>query len=95
MVMSNLTEKGELLSVVIPVYNGAATIGELVNSIQAEPLGIAVEIILVDDGSADDSQAVCEALVRNSPVPMTLISHSRNFGEHNSVLTGLRSARGD
>src|SRR5262245_38678321 len=93
--MRDIAEKDALLSVVIPVYNGAATIGELVQAIKAEPLGIGLEIILVDDGSADDSQAVCEALVKESSIPMTLIAHARNFGEHNAVMTGLRSARGD
>jgi glycosyltransferase involved in cell wall biosynthesis len=90
-----MADKAELLSVVVPVYNGAPTIVELVEAIRAEPLGIAVEIILVNDGSADDSQAICEALVRASTIPMKLISHARNFGEHNAVMTGLRAARGD
>src|SRR5262245_46443913 len=92
--MPNLAE-GTLLSVVVPVYNGAATIGALVDAVTAQPLGVKLEIILVNDGSTDDSQAVCEALVEDSLIPMTLIAHARNFGEHNAVMTGLRWARGD
>jgi hypothetical protein len=81
--------------VVIPVYNGAETIAELVVAIQAEPLSIPLEIILVNDGSADDSQTVCEALITASSIPMTLISHAKNFGEHNAVMTGLRAVHGN
>src|SRR5579883_2087967 len=53
------------LSVVIPVYNGANTIGELVG-----------------------------ALARTCPTPLTLVNLSRNYGEHNAVMAGLRHARG-
>src|SRR5262245_16960165 len=93
--MPEVAKKNTLLSIVVPVFNGAATIGELVKGINAEPLGMGLEIILVNDGSVDDSQAVCEALIQESSIPMMLITHARNFGEHNAVMTGLRSARGD
>ena len=56
---------------------------------------MALEIVLVNDASKDDSQDVCEQLVRRATVPVTLITHSRNFGEHNAVMTGLRQAKGD
>jgi len=85
----------KLLSIVIPVYNGASTIAELVEALAQQPFGMAMEIVLVNDGSNDDSQAVCEQLVREATVPVTLLAHSRNFGEHNAVMTGLRHAKGD
>ena len=87
--------KGKLLSIVIPVYNGADTIAELVEALTEQPFGMALEIILVNDASRDDSQAVCERLVQSAVVPITLVTHSRNFGEHNAVMTGLRHAKGD
>lgn len=86
---------GKLLSVVIPVYNGAETITELVDVLGRQAFGMALEIILVNDGSKDDSQGVCERLLRTANVPITLITHARNFGEHNAVMTGLRQAKGD
>ena len=86
---------GQLLSVVIPVYNGAETITELADVLGRQPFGMALEIILVNDGSKDDSQEACERLLRTANVPMTLITHARNFGEHNAVMTGLRQAKGD
>ena len=85
---------GKLLSIVVPVYNGADTIVELVEALARQSFGMALEIILVNDASKDNSQTVCERLVRTASVPVTLITHSRNFGEHNAVMTGLRRARG-
>jgi glycosyltransferase involved in cell wall biosynthesis len=82
------------LSIVIPVYRGATTIGRLVDALSAlHPEG-GLEIVLVNDGSPDNSGEVCQELVRRSPVPLTYIEHARNYGEHNAVMTGLRHARG-
>jgi undecaprenyl-phosphate 4-deoxy-4-formamido-L-arabinose transferase len=82
------------LSVVIPVYRGAATIGTLVRALSVlRPEG-GIEIVLVNDGSPDDSDAVCRTLLREAAVPLTYVEHARNFGEHNAVMTGLRHARG-
>ena len=86
---------GKLLSIVVPVFNGAETIKELVDAVTRQPFGMAVEIVLVNDASTDRSQRVCEDLARTCSVPLTLITHSRNFGEHNAVMTGLRQAKGD
>jgi undecaprenyl-phosphate 4-deoxy-4-formamido-L-arabinose transferase len=82
------------LSIVIPVYRGAATVGSLVDALSAlRPTG-GLEIILVNDGSPDNSGEVCQELLRHATVPLTYIEHARNFGEHNAVMTGLRHARG-
>jgi undecaprenyl-phosphate 4-deoxy-4-formamido-L-arabinose transferase len=82
------------LSIVIPVYRGAATIGELVGALSALQPHDGLEVILVNDGSPDDSDEVCRQLVREASVSITYIEHTRNFGEHNSIMTGLRHARG-
>jgi undecaprenyl-phosphate 4-deoxy-4-formamido-L-arabinose transferase len=82
------------LSVVIPVYRGAATIGRLVDELSQLRATGGLEIVLVNDGSPDNSGEVCQELVRRSTVPLTYIEHARNFGEHNAVMTGLRHARG-
>ena len=82
------------LSIVIPVYRGATTVGGLVEALSAlRPVG-GIEIILVNDGSPDNSGDVCRQLQRSATVPLTYIEHARNFGEHNAVMTGLRHARG-
>jgi glycosyltransferase involved in cell wall biosynthesis len=82
------------LSIVIPVYRGAATIGRLVEVLSAlHPAG-GLEIVLVNDGSPDNSGEVCQELVHRATAPITYVEHARNFGEHNAVMTGLRHARG-
>ena len=82
------------LSIVIPVYRGAATIAGLVAELaKLRPEG-GMEVVLVNDGSPDNSAEVCRALVRAAPLPLTYIEHARNYGEHNAVMTGLRHARG-
>lgn len=82
------------LSIVIPVYRGAATIGRLVQELSAlRPFG-GLEIILVNDGSPDNSGEVCQQLVQHATVPLTYVEHARNYGEHNAVMTGLRYVRG-
>ena len=82
------------LSIVVPVYRGANTVGALVAALSAlRPEG-GLEVILVNDGSPDNSAEVCRALQRSASIPVTYCEHARNFGEHNAVMTGLRHARG-
>jgi glycosyltransferase involved in cell wall biosynthesis len=82
------------LSIVIPVYNGADSIGELVGALEELSIEGGHEIVLVEDGSPDDSREICAALVKHARVPITLVSLARNYGEHNAVMAGLRYARG-
>jgi glycosyltransferase involved in cell wall biosynthesis len=82
------------LSVVVPVYNGAATIGELVNALRALEIAGGLEIVLVVDGSPDNSLAVCKQLATEPGAPIVLLNLSRNYGEHNAVMAGLARARG-
>jgi undecaprenyl-phosphate 4-deoxy-4-formamido-L-arabinose transferase len=82
------------LSIVVPVYNGAATVGELVHALEGLTVEGGLEIILVYDASPDDSFAVCKRLAETAKVPVTVIEHSRNYGEHNAVMTGYRHLRG-
>ena len=87
-------EPGIGLSIVIPVYRGASTIARLVAELSSLTPAGGMEIVLVNDGSPDNSDAVCRALLETATVPLTYVEHARNFGEHNAVMTGLRHARG-
>lgn len=82
------------LSFVIPLYNSEATIGAVVRDIESLDIAGGHEIVLVNDGSQDRTSDVCRELVRTARVPILFIEHTRNFGEHNAVLTGWRHARG-
>ena len=82
------------LSFVIPLYRSAETIGAVVRDIEGLSVEGGHEIILVDDGSGDGTADAARALVQQAKVPITLVEHARNYGEHNAVLTGWRHARG-
>ena len=82
------------LSIVIPVYNGADSIGELVEALQSIEVPGGHEIVLVNDCSPDSSLFECQRLQAKATVPITLVDLARNFGEHNAVMAGLREARG-
>jgi undecaprenyl-phosphate 4-deoxy-4-formamido-L-arabinose transferase len=82
------------LSIVVPVYRGASTVARLVDALSAlHPEG-GIEVVLVNDGSPDNSGAVCQALLATATIPVVYVEHARNFGEHNAVMTGLRLAKG-
>jgi glycosyltransferase involved in cell wall biosynthesis len=82
------------LSIVVPVYNGAASVGELCEALARLDIPGGHEIVLVNDGSPDNSLAVCQCIVEQAPLPMVLVDLARNFGEHNAVMAGLRHASG-
>ena len=87
-------ERSVALSVVVPVFNGAQTVGRLVEELATLDVDGGLEIVLVDDGSSDASRDVCRELVRTASVPVTFVGLARNYGEHHAVLAGLREARG-
>jgi undecaprenyl-phosphate 4-deoxy-4-formamido-L-arabinose transferase len=84
------------LSVIIPVYNGAASIGDLVTALEAELASqYDLEVVLVNDASPSDNSAeVCEQIARRNRW-VKFLDLSRNFGEHNAVMVGLNFCTGD
>jgi undecaprenyl-phosphate 4-deoxy-4-formamido-L-arabinose transferase len=89
-----MVESGVELSFVIPVYNGGATIAGVVETIHGFFSDFDLEVVLVNDGSQDDSEAVCRALAEAHPETVVFVHLARNFGEHNAVLAGLNHASG-
>jgi putative glycosyltransferase len=84
------------ISVVTTLYNSAPYIGEFVERIRTElkKLTNNYEIILVDDGSRDDSLRSALTLLPTEP-RLKIIELSRNFGHHKAIMTGLEYASGD
>ena len=82
------------ISVVIPVYNGQHTVGELVERLGKVLPGISdsFEAILVCDGSPDDSWQLIEQLASRHAW-VRGIELMRNYGQHNALLCGVRAAR--
>jgi len=83
------------VSVVVPVFNSEATLAPLVERLRgALARRYDLEIVLVNDGSADGSGEVCRELASRHRF-VRFVDLSRNFGEHNAVMAGLRYASGD
>ena len=78
------------ITFVIPNYNGADVIGECLASVFAQSIPCAV--IVVDDGSTDDSLSVIEALLRDRP-EARLLCHTVNKGFAAAVNTGILAAK--
>ncbi|HCQ17176.1 MAG TPA: glycosyltransferase, partial [Cryomorphaceae bacterium] len=83
-----------MLSVIVPIFNSADTLPALCKAVMDELSGIDYEIILVNDGSTDQSEQVATVLAQTH-LPVRLISLRKNFGEHNAVMCGLNKCVGD
>lgn len=80
------------LSVVMPVYNEKPTIETIISRV--ESVGLADEIIIVDDGSTDGSRELLKE-ISASKEQVQLILHEKNQGKGAAVRTGIDAARGD
>jgi glycosyltransferase involved in cell wall biosynthesis len=83
------------LSVIVPCFNEAATIERLLARVlAADTLGLALEVVVVDDGSTDDSAAIVERLAGGEP-RLRLLRQDRNRGKGAALRRGLAAAEGD
>ena len=80
------------LTVVIPAYNERATVEEIVSRVRA--VGLADEIVLVDDGSTDGTREVLGQMAKTDPT-LRILFHERNRGKGAAVATGIQAAQGD
>jgi glycosyltransferase involved in cell wall biosynthesis len=83
-----MPKKNELISIIIPAYNEADSIGLVVEDIRKGFAGMKIEILVIDDGSADQTGE----LARKGGA--TVIRHSHNKGYGASLKTGIRTAHG-
>ncbi|MCS6785897.1 MAG: glycosyltransferase family 2 protein, partial [Thiobacillaceae bacterium] len=84
-----------LLSVVVPAHNEAAGIGQTIEVLRTllESQRLTWELIIVDDGSRDDTYArVCAASAQDARIKGLRLS--RNFGKEAALLAGLQASRG-
>jgi polyisoprenyl-phosphate glycosyltransferase len=84
------------ISCVIPAYNEARSLGALVPVIltSLQTLSARVEVIVVDDGSRDDTSAVMHDLCAHYP-QVNYLKLSRNFGKEPALTAGIDAAQGD
>ena len=81
------------LSVIVPCYNEVENIERVIERVQA--VGLADEIIVVDDGSTDGTRDVLRRLQAEEPPNLHVLYHDRNQGKGAAVVTGLRCATCD
>jgi glycosyltransferase involved in cell wall biosynthesis len=79
------------LSVIIPAYNEEKTIEAIVERVKATNLPH--EIVIVDDGSVDNTRAILDHLRQDEMIRVIL--HDRNQGKGAAVVTGIQNASGD
>jgi glycosyltransferase involved in cell wall biosynthesis len=79
------------LSIVMPVFNEAATIANAVERVLAVEYPCPVELIVVDDGSTDQTARLLRSYVDSG---VTVLCHPVNRGKGAAVLTGVRKATG-
>jgi undecaprenyl-phosphate 4-deoxy-4-formamido-L-arabinose transferase len=91
-----LTTSQPDLSVVIPVYNEERNLPELHDRLEAvlEGMGMAWEVIYVDDGSIDRGPEVLAELTRRRPGAVRVVELYRNVGQFNALAAGFERARG-
>ena len=90
------TELQKLISIVVPVYNEGTHIWESMAYVGklCEKASIPYELVLVDDGSTDDSWQVICAMAKED-ARITAVRLSRNFGKEPALCAGLDIASGD
>ncbi len=83
------------VSLIVPVFNVEPYVAECLRSIRANAEGIVLELIVIDDGSTDDSVKAIEILVKAGPWPETLFLRQANRGLSAVRNLGAGLARGE
>lgn len=84
------------LSIVIPVFNEEANLPDLIGRVLAagKNLSCVFEVILVDDGSRDQSITLLATAAKEHP-EIVVVELNRNYGQHNAIFAGYGVAKGD
>jgi glycosyltransferase involved in cell wall biosynthesis len=84
---------GELLSIIVPVYNEVRTVRAVIDRLLAIDLPVPREILVVDDGSTDGTREVLADVAVQLPA-VSVIQATRNGGKGSAIRLGLSSATG-
>src|SRR5438874_12792030 len=94
--MDDVSPTTPLISVVIPLYNEGSHVKELLSDLKTalQQIGCRFEVVLVDDGSPDDTWAKIKDAAQILG-KVRAVRLSRNFGKELALCAGLERARGD
>jgi polyisoprenyl-phosphate glycosyltransferase len=83
------------ISIIIPVYNGKDSLKELLNRINAVlNTKYSYEVLMIDDGSSDNSWNEILTLKTEHPVILKGVKLKKNYGQHNAIMCGFSIAQG-
>ena len=85
------------LSVIVPVYNEIATIGEIIRRVRAAPIQVPMELIVVDDCSVDGTRDYLQKYVSSEEgkgEEVKVFCHERNSGKGAAIRTGIHHVTG-
>lgn len=88
---------GELVSIVVPVFNESANLASLWSRLKPvlDGLDRPWETVFVDDGSRDDSLAILREIAADEEGRVRVVELARNFGQHSAILAGFKQSRGE
>lgn len=81
-------------SLIVPLYKSEDCVDNLISRLEDLHFSSPWQAVFVDDGSPDQTYERIRERLKHSSLAAILISHTRNFGEHQAVLTGYRHAQG-
>lgn len=86
-----------LVSILMPLYNEEELVGLCIERVMRAPLpeGLSLELVIVDDGSTDDSIAAAESMLSQYPDRIRIIRHEKNQGKGAAIQTALKHANGE
>jgi undecaprenyl-phosphate 4-deoxy-4-formamido-L-arabinose transferase len=88
---------GELVSIVVPVFNESANLASLWSRLKPvlDGLDRPWETVFVDDGSRDDSLTILREIAAGEEGRVRVVELARNFGQHSAILAGFKQSRGE
>lgn len=89
-----MTEQFRTLSVLVPVYNESRTLETIAQRILASPIDLDIEVVMVDDGSADESWTIMGRL-SEADERIKILQHSVNRGKGAAIRTAIEAMTGD
>ena len=92
--MNRSDNQGPLVSVVIPTSNGAQTIGTVLESLASQDYPN-IEIVIIDNGSTDNTESVVKGFMSRSSKPVKYFKYPNRLGHAGAINEGIRKASGD